>query len=52
MDQIDYALLRILKQNARETASNISKKVHLSVSSVMKCIRQLDNSGIIQCYEV
>ena len=52
MDQIDYAILRILKQNARETASNISKEVHLSVSSVMNRIRQMEDSGIIQGYEV
>ena len=52
MDQIDYAILKILKQNARETASNISKEVHLSVSSVMNRIRQMEDSGIIQGYEV
>ena len=27
MDQIDYSILNILKHNARETASNISKEV-------------------------
>ena len=52
MDQIDYAILNILKQNARETASNISKEVHLSVSSVMNRIRQMEDSCIIQGYEV
>ena len=52
MDQIDYAILDILKHNARETASNISKEVHLSVSSVMNRIRQMEDSGIIQGYEV
>lgn len=52
MDQIDYSILNILKQNARETASNISKEVHLSVSSVMNRIRQMEESGVIKGYEV
>ena len=52
MDQIDYSILNILKHNARETASNISKEVHLSVSSVMNRIRQMEDSGIIKGYEV
>ncbi len=52
MDQIDYAILDILKHNARETASNISKEVHLSVSSVMNRIRQMEENGIIKGYSV
>ena len=32
MDNIDYKILRILQKNARETASNISKSIHLSAS--------------------
>ena len=31
---IDYKILKILQKNARETASNISKEIHLSVSAV------------------
>ena len=52
MELIDYSILNILKHNARETASNISKEVHLSVSSVMNRIRQMEDSGIIKGYEV
>ena len=33
MDAIDYKILKILQKNARETASNISKEIHLSVSA-------------------
>ena len=35
MDQMDCRILHILKDNGRETASDISKKVHLSVSAVL-----------------
>ena len=35
MDGIDYKILKILQKNARETASNISKEIHLSVSALM-----------------
>ena len=33
MDAIDYKILKILQKNARETASNISKEIHLSVDA-------------------
>ena len=39
MDAIDYKILKILQKNARETASNISKEIHLSVSAVIERIR-------------
>ena len=39
MDSIDYKILKILQKNARETASNISKEIHLSVSAVIERIR-------------
>ena len=41
MDNIDYKILKILQKNARETASNISKEIHLSVSAVIERIRKL-----------
>ena len=32
MDNIDLVILKILQDNGRETASSISKRIHLSVS--------------------
>ena len=52
MDNIDYKILKILQKNARETASNISKEIHLSVSAVIERIRKLEESRIIREYTI
>ena len=38
MDSLDYQILSILKKNARIKASDISKEIHLSVSTVIERI--------------
>ncbi len=50
MDQVDLDILECLKANARMKASDISKRVNLSVSSVIDRIHKLENSGIIVQY--
>lgn len=52
MDVLDHKILTALKQNARQKASDISREVHLSVSSVIDRIRKLESSGIIQAYTI
>lgn len=52
MDPIDYKILSALKQNARQKASDISREVHLSVSSVIDRIHKLESSGIIKSYTI
>ncbi len=52
MDGMDEAILRELKQNARASASGISKRVSLSVPAVAERIRKLENAGIIEGYTV
>ena len=52
MDLLDYQILKKLKQNARKKASDISKEIHLSVSTVIERIRKLEASGIIKSYTV
>ncbi|MDY3248770.1 MAG: Lrp/AsnC family transcriptional regulator [Candidatus Choladocola sp.] len=52
MDLIDHKILTALKQNARQKASEISREVHLSVSSVIDRIRKLESSGIIKAYTI
>jgi Lrp/AsnC family leucine-responsive transcriptional regulator len=50
MDQVDLHILECLKTNARMKASDISKQVNLSVSSVIDRIHKLENSGVIVQY--
>lgn len=52
MDKLDYQILTILKKNARETVSNMSKELHMSVSALSERIRKMEESGIIQEYTV
>ena len=52
MDKIDYKILNILKENGRETASDISKAIHLSVSAVLDRIKKMEEAGIIKGYTV
>ena len=50
MDNIDTAILDCLKENGRVTASEISKKVKLSIPAVAERIRKLEQNSIIQKY--
>ena len=50
MDTLDYKILECLRTNARQSASDISKKIHLSVSTVIERIRKMEASGIIKSY--
>lgn len=50
MDQIDKNIIEALKENGRATASEISKKVTLSVPAVAERIRKLEDSGVIEKY--
>ena len=52
MDHLDYEILKNLKENARMKASDISKAVHLSVSTVIERIRKMEALGIIESYTV
>jgi len=44
MDKLDYRILNILKENGRETASDISKAIHLSVSAVLDRIKKMEEA--------
>ncbi|MFA9375228.1 MAG: Lrp/AsnC family transcriptional regulator [Lachnotalea sp.] len=50
MDNLDYIILNLLKQNSRIKASQISKDIHLSVSTVIERIKKMESSGIIDRY--
>ena len=50
MDELDKNILHELQFNARESFSNIGKKVGLSAPAVGKRVRQLEDAGIIEGY--
>lgn len=52
MDNLDYEILGCLKDNSREKASTISRKINLSVSAVLERIHKLEQSGVIRGYTV
>jgi Lrp/AsnC family leucine-responsive transcriptional regulator len=52
MDQIDINILNYLKQNGRASASEISKKVNLSIPAVSERIKKLEENKIIDQYTV
>jgi Lrp/AsnC family leucine-responsive transcriptional regulator len=52
MDRIDLGILEALKENSRATASEIGKKVGLSVPAVTERIRKLEENGIIEQFTV
>ena len=52
MDKLDFQIISELRNNARQTASDISKSIHLSVSTVIERIRKMEKSGLIKSYTV
>ena len=52
MDSIDAQLLRILAEDARCSATDIAKKVNLSIPAVNKRISRLRENGIIERFTI
>lgn len=52
MDSMDDAIIKVLKENGRASASAIGKRVNLSVPAVLDRIRKLRQAGIIEGYTV
>lgn len=52
MDKIDHQILSYLKENARIKASDISKNINLSVSSVIERIKKMESNGTIEKYTI
>ena len=50
MDKLDYQIISELRKNARQTASDISKTIHLSVSTVIERIKKMEKNGLIEGY--
>ncbi|MDO8554032.1 MAG: winged helix-turn-helix transcriptional regulator [Candidatus Micrarchaeota archaeon] len=51
-DEKDRMVLSMLNNNARTPILEIVKKVGISYENVVKRIKKLENSGVIQCYTV
>lgn len=52
MDSIDVDILEVMKKNGRATASEISRKVNLSVPAVSERIKKLEEAKIIEQYTI
>lgn len=50
MDEVDRKILMCLRENARTSATELSKKVNLSVAAVAERIRKMETAGIIEKY--
>ena len=46
MDSMDRSILKCLSENSRQSATEISQTVHLSVAAVIERIRKLERNGI------
>ncbi|MBE7216238.1 Lrp/AsnC family transcriptional regulator [Shewanella benthica] len=52
LDKFDKAIIKALRENARQSISHISEAVNLSRSAVSERIKKLENTGIIRGYQV
>jgi DNA-binding Lrp family transcriptional regulator len=50
LDQKDFAILKLLQENARATVKEISDKVHLSTTPVYERIKRMEEAGVIKQY--
>lgn len=50
MDEVDRKILIALRENSRRSATDISKRVNLSVAAVIERINKMEKIGIIQQY--
>lgn len=52
LDSVDYQIIRLLQENSRASAKDISEKVFLSSTSVANRIEHLMEKGIIERFDV
>jgi Lrp/AsnC family leucine-responsive transcriptional regulator len=52
IDQIDLAILELLKQDARRTVTDIASRVNLSLAPVKRRIDRLERTGVIRGFTV
>jgi Lrp/AsnC family transcriptional regulator for asnA, asnC and gidA len=52
LDDLDWAILRILRENARQTYTEIGRRLNLAHSTVYDRIKRMEDNGIIAKYGV
>lgn len=52
LDDIDYAIINILKNDSRLSIREISKMINRSPSTISERIRKLENRGVIKRYNI
>lgn len=52
MDSMDLSILKCLTENSRQSATQISRTVHLSIAAVIERIRKLERNGVIRQYTI
>lgn len=50
LDKLDKAILRCLQRNGRETYETIGEQVGLSASAVLRRVKRLEDTGVIDRY--
>lgn len=50
LDEMDYSILKVLQADSRITYNEMGKKLHKSISPLLKRIRRLEQLGYIQSY--
>ena len=52
LDEIDYKIIQLLKENAKAKMQDIGQKVHLTGQAVSNRINRMEKMGIIKGYSV
>ncbi len=52
LDDIDWQLLDLLRENARMSFTELSRHVHLSLPAVAERVRKLEEQGVLQGYHI
>jgi Lrp/AsnC family transcriptional regulator, leucine-responsive regulatory protein len=52
LDKFDQLIINTLRQDARQSLSNIAEAVNLSRSAVTQRLKRLEQSGVIRGYQV
>ena len=52
MDSMDHSILKCLSENSRQSATQISQTVHLSIAAVIERIHKLERNGTIRKYTI
>src|SRR5690242_17515472 len=52
LDEIDWYLIDLLRENARLPFAELGRQVHLSLAAVAERVRKLEEHGVISGYHV